>query len=126
MARPARRIDRDPHASIAAPGNPGARASYADFPTTKDIMPSPDASLAAAFEQAVAQSKTLPERPDNLTLLKMYALFKQASEGDVTDEKPGAMDFVAVAKWNAREELRGVASDEAMRRYIDLIKDLAG
>lgn len=89
-------------------------------------MAEPDADLRQRFEQAVAQSKTLPERPDNATLLQLYALFKQASEGDVQDEKPGAMDFVGVAKWNARDALRGVAADEAMRRYIARIAELAG
>jgi len=88
-------------------------------------MSDTDATLKAEFDQAVAQSKSLPERPDNATLLKMYALFKQASEGDVREERPGALDFVALAKWNARSELTGLASDEAMRRYIALVRDLA-
>jgi len=85
-----------------------------------------DAALQAQFEQAVAQSKNLPERPDNASLLKLYALFKQAGEGDVTDDRPGAMDFVALAKWNARDQLRGTSPAEAMGRYIALIEDLKG
>ena len=83
-----------------------------------------DATLQAEFEQAVAQSKTLDQRPDNASLLKLYALYKQASEGDVSGERPGALDFVALAKWNAREELRGTSAAEAMRRYIRLVEDL--
>jgi diazepam-binding inhibitor (GABA receptor modulating acyl-CoA-binding protein) len=89
-------------------------------------MTQPDASLQAAFDQAVTQSKSLSERPDNASLLQLYALFKQASEGDVTGEKPGAFDFVALAKWNARAELRGTGRADAMRRYIDLVERLRG
>ncbi len=87
-------------------------------------MPQADATLQTQFEQAVARSKTLPERPDNATLLRLYALFKQASEGDVDAERPGALDFVALAKWNAREQLRGTSAADAMRSYIALIQDL--
>jgi acyl-CoA-binding protein len=87
-------------------------------------MSEPDARLRADFEQAVAQSKNLSERPDNATLLQLYALFKQASDGDVTEPRPGAMDFVGAAKWNARDALRGVSRAEAMRRYIDRVARL--
>ena len=89
-------------------------------------MSEPDSKLHAQFEQAVAQSKTLSERPDNATLLQLYALFKQASEGDVQEARPGAMDFVGAAKWNARDQLRGVSRTEAMRQYIDQIARLKG
>jgi acyl-CoA-binding protein len=85
-----------------------------------------DSQLQARFDSAVAQSKNLSERPDNASLLQLYALFKQASEGDVRDPQPGAMDFVAAAKWNARDALRGVDRSEAMRRYVELVERLAG
>jgi len=80
--------------------------------------------LQLAFERAVAQSKLLSQRPDNATLLQLYALFKQASEGDVGDERPGALDFVAAAKWNARDALRGLSAAEAAQRYIALVDGL--
>jgi diazepam-binding inhibitor (GABA receptor modulating acyl-CoA-binding protein) len=90
-------------------------------------MTQPDAALRARFEDAVARSKQLSERPDNLTLLKLYALFKQAEEGDASeDSKPGAMDFVGMAKWNARAALKGVAKDAAMSQYIELVSSLEG
>jgi diazepam-binding inhibitor (GABA receptor modulator, acyl-CoA-binding protein) len=88
-------------------------------------MSAPDPDLEAQFESAVARSKSLSERPDNATLLQMYALYKQATEGDVTEPRPGAMDFVAAAKWNARDALRGLDRAEAMRRYIQLVEGLA-
>ncbi|MBX9868686.1 MAG: acyl-CoA-binding protein, partial [Burkholderiaceae bacterium] len=66
-------------------------------------------SLADQFTQALADSKTLPERPDNMTLLKMYALYKQGSNGDVTGERPGMTDFVGRAKFDAWAELKGTA-----------------
>lgn len=83
-------------------------------------------TLQAAFDQAVADSKNLPERPDNMTLLKIYALFKQASSGDVEGKRPGFTDMVGRAKWDAWDGLKGLSKDEAMQQYIDLITELKG
>lgn len=81
-------------------------------------------SLQAEFEQAVADSKALPERPDNMTLLKMYALYKQGSQGDASGERPGMTDMIGRAKWDAWHALQGTSSEEAMQQYINLIADL--
>ena len=80
--------------------------------------------LNDAFDKAVAASKSLPERPDNMTLLKIYALFKQASAGDVDGKRPGFTDLVGRAKWDAWNELKGQTADEAKQAYIDLIESL--
>jgi len=80
--------------------------------------------LKAAFDQAVADSKNLPERPDNMTLLKIYALFKQGSQGDVEGERPGFTDFVARAKYDAWAELKGQTLEQAQQAYVDLIESL--
>lgn len=82
------------------------------------------ADLTQAFEKAVADSKTLAERPDNMTLLKIYALFKQASVGDVEGKRPGFTDMVGRAKWDAWKALEGTGKDDAMRQYVDLIESL--
>ena len=81
-------------------------------------------SLKDQVDAAVADSKTLPERPDNQTLLKLYALFKQATAGDVEGDRPGMTDFVNRAKWDAWKALEGKSSDEAMQDYIDLVEGL--
>ena len=81
-------------------------------------------TLQAQFEQAVADSKQLPEKPDNMTLLKIYALYKQASSGDVDGKRPGFTDMVGRAKWDAWNELKGQSGDEARQAYIDLIESL--
>jgi len=81
--------------------------------------------LKTQFEAAVANSKNLTERPDNATLLKLYALYKQASAGDNAEPKPGFSDMVARAKWDAWSKLKGKAADEAMQEYIDLIESLS-
>jgi diazepam-binding inhibitor (GABA receptor modulating acyl-CoA-binding protein) len=81
-------------------------------------------SLQADFEQAVAESKSLPERPDNMTLLKMYALYKQGSLGDAQGERPGMTDFINRAKWDAWNGLKGQSQDSAMQAYLDLFNDL--
>lgn len=82
----------------------------------------PDTSQA--FEAAVEQSRALTERPNNATLLRMYALYKQATEGDAPGERPGFADPVARAKWDAWHALTGTASAVAQQQYIDLIATL--
>ena len=81
--------------------------------------------LQAKFEAAVAESKNLSERPDNATLLKIYALYKQASVGDNVDKKPGFSDMVGRAKWDAWNGLKGTSSTDAMQQYVDLIESLS-
>lgn len=81
-------------------------------------------TLQTEFDQALADSKTLTERPDNMTLLKMYAVYKQGSLGDATGERPGMTDFVARAKWDAWNGLKGTSQDVAKKQYIDFINDL--
>ncbi|NGZ85955.1 acyl-CoA-binding protein [Duganella aceris] len=81
-------------------------------------------SLQEQFDQAQADSKNLPERPDNMTLLKIYALFKQASSGDASGDRPGMTDFVGRAKFDAWDALKGTSQDEAKQQYIDLIEEL--
>ena len=83
-------------------------------------------SLQEQFNQAQADSKNLSERPDNMTLLKIYALFKQGSSGDVTGERPGMTDFVARAKYDAWAGLKGTSQEDAQQQYIDLIEELKG
>ena len=83
-------------------------------------------TLQEQFDQAQADSKNLPERPDNMTLLKIYSLYKQASSGDVTGERPGFTDMVARAKYDAWDALKGTSREEAMQRYIDLVEELKG
>jgi acyl-CoA-binding protein len=85
--------------------------------------PIPDA-LQAAFDAAVARSKTLTTRPDNQTLLQLYGLYKQGSAGDVTGERPGMTDVVARAKWDAWQARKGLSRAEAMQAYIDKINTL--
>jgi diazepam-binding inhibitor (GABA receptor modulator, acyl-CoA-binding protein) len=82
------------------------------------------ADLKAQFEQAVKDSKSLPDKPDNMTLLKIYALYKQSSSGDVTEKRPGFSDMVGRAKWDAWNAIKGKASGEAMQEYVDLIESL--
>lgn len=83
--------------------------------------------LITLFEQAVANSKTLAEKPDNDTLLKMYSLFKQATEGDNNESGPAnAFDFVAKFKHEAWAKLKGITKEEAMQQYINLVTQLKG
>ena len=84
------------------------------------------ADLQQQFEQAARDIKTLAERPDNDTMLRLYALYKQGSEGDVKGDKPGFFDFVGAAKYEAWEKLQGVSKDQAQKTYVDLVKKLVG
>ena len=81
-------------------------------------------TLNEQFEQAAADSKNLSERPDNMTMLKLYSLYKQGSSGDVDGKRPGFTDMVGRAKWDAWNELKGQSQDEAKQAYIDLVEDL--
>ena len=83
------------------------------------------ADLKTLFDAAVANSKNLSERPDNATLLKIYALYKQATEGDVDGKKPGFGDMVGRAKWDAWNGFKGTSSEDAKRQYVELIESLS-
>lgn len=80
--------------------------------------------LKTKFEAAVAASKQLPERPSNDVLLQLYALYKQATDGDVEGKRPGFTDMVGRAKYDAWAAVKGTASEAAMTRYIELISSL--
>lgn len=80
--------------------------------------------LAKQFADAQERVKTLPERPDNDTLLELYALFKQGSAGDASGKRPGMMDFVARAKFDQWAKKKGTSKDDAMRGYVALVDKL--
>jgi acyl-CoA-binding protein len=80
--------------------------------------------LATHFQSAVADSKTLGKRPDNDTLLKLYACYKQGSSGDVEGKRPGFTDLVGRAKFDAWAKLKGTPKEAAMQQYIDQVESL--
>jgi len=82
------------------------------------------ATLKASFDAAVAASKQLPDKPDNMTLLKIYSLYKQSTEGDAEGKRPGFTDMVGRAKYDAWAVVKGKSKDEAMQEYVDLIESL--
>ena len=82
------------------------------------------AELESRFVSAQAEAKRLPSRPDDDTLLELYSYFKQATEGDVAGERPGAFDFIGRAKFDAWAARKGVKKDAAMRAYIKLVEHL--
>ena len=80
--------------------------------------------LKKQLDDAVAASKNLSERPDNNTLLKLYALYKQGSSGDAQGERPGITDFIGRAKFDAWSGIAGTSKEDAMRQYVELIESL--
>ena len=82
------------------------------------------AKLEDEFAAAQKDVQDLPERPDNETLLELYSFSKQATEGDVTGDKPGAFDFKARAKYDAWEARKGMKRDVAMKAYVRLVEHL--
>ena len=76
------------------------------------------------FQAAAARSKDFTKRPSNEELLDIYSLFKQATEGDVTGDRPGGFDFKAIAKFDAWADKKGKSKDQAMQEYADLIARL--
>ena len=83
-------------------------------------------AVKAATQQAAKDVMGLSERPDNDTMLRLYALYKQGSEGDVKGTRPGFLDFVGAAKYEAWEKLQGTSSEQAMKKYVDLVQKLVG
>lgn len=81
-------------------------------------------ALKKKFETAVAESKKKTERPSNDVLLKLYALYKQSTEGDCQGKRPGFTDMVGRAKYDAWAELKGTSNEEAMQQYVDLVNSL--
>ena len=84
------------------------------------------ADLKTQFQKAAEDVKKLTERPDNDTMLRLYSLYKQGSEGDVSGPKPGFFDFVGTAKYEAWEKLSGTTPESAMKKYVELVKKLRG
>jgi len=80
--------------------------------------------LKARFEAAAQEVQQLPKRPENDVLLKLYALYKQATEGDVTGGKPGLFPVDARLKYDARSRIKGTSSEAAMQQYIELVEQL--
>ncbi|MEN9569886.1 MAG: hypothetical protein RL172_1117 [Bacteroidota bacterium] len=81
--------------------------------------------LKELFEKAVAESKSLAQKPSNDTLLQLYSLYKQGTAGDVSGEAPSnPFDFVAKAKYNAWQEQKGKSNEAAMQEYINLVAQL--
>ena len=80
--------------------------------------------LKSKFDIAAAEAKTLPAAPAQDVMLKLYALFKQATAGDVTGSRPGFTNMVGRAKYDAWAAVKGVSSDDAMQQYIDLVESL--
>ncbi len=81
-------------------------------------------ALQERFEDAAARVTQLPGRPDNADLLRLYALYKQGSSGDVSGDRPGMIDFVGRAKYDAWADLAGTPRDEAQRGYVELVEQL--
>ena len=80
--------------------------------------------LQQRFAQAKQDVQGLPERPDNDTLLRLYALYKQGADGDVSGDKPGFFDFVGTAKYEAWGKLKGMPREDAQQKYVDLVAGL--
>ncbi|MGZ5246077.1 MAG: acyl-CoA-binding protein [Flavitalea sp.] len=84
-------------------------------------------NLQQQFENAATDSKNLSSRPSNDVMLQLYSLYKQATEGDNTNDEPSnPFDFVAKAKYNAWADLKGKTREEAMQKYVELVDKLKG
>ena len=82
-------------------------------------------SLQTDFHSAVDKTKMFTKRPDNQELLDLYGLYKQATDGDVSGDRPDGFDFKAIAKFDAWEKFKGKSKDEAMTQYVAFVNKLA-
>jgi acyl-CoA-binding protein len=90
------------------------------------VMEARVSDLRKRFEDAAAAVKKLKEDPGNDAKLQLYALYKQGSEGDVAGKRPGFTDMIGRAKYDAWAKTKGMSKDEAMKKYVDLVKSLGG
>jgi diazepam-binding inhibitor (GABA receptor modulating acyl-CoA-binding protein) len=81
--------------------------------------------LGEKFREAKARVEGLSRRPSNDQLLDLYGFYKQATDGDVTGSRPGMLDLVGRAKFDAWAKRKGTSKDDAMKRYIVLVEKLA-
>lgn len=81
-------------------------------------------NIEQKFKIAANEVQRLSERPDNETLLQLYALYKQATDGDISGKRPGFTDFVGRAKYDAWSKLYGTSRDKAMKLYVELVSKL--
>ena len=82
--------------------------------------------LQTQFEKAATGVMELPQRPDDKTLLKLYGLYKQATEGNLKGKRPGFTDVKGRAKYDAWARLRGKSREWAMGEYVKLVEKLLG
>lgn len=80
---------------------------------------------ANTLEEAIALTKRFTSKPSNEELLKLYGLYKQATEGDNMDERPGGFDFVAAAKYNSWLTFKGKSKDDSTKEYIELVNSIS-
>lgn len=85
-----------------------------------------DAELTQSFEAAAREVQGLPHRPSNSDLLELYALYKQAMQGDATGKRPGITSFAARAKYDAWSGMSGMSSAQAMKNYVEKVHQLIG
>ena len=82
--------------------------------------------ITTDFEAAAQRAQQLPGKPSSTVLLRLYALYKQATEGDVRGARPSGFDFKALAKYDAWKSLAGLSPDDARQQYVELVTELAG
>jgi acyl-CoA-binding protein len=119
-----KKILENPSRPVVSRAKLSARQLASIKPSAKEIDMSQD--LQTRFETAQKDVQSLSERPDNATMLQLYALYKQSTQGDVSGSRPGMMDFVGRAKYDAWAGLKGKTRDQAMQAYIDLVTSLQG
>ncbi|MFC6616468.1 acyl-CoA-binding protein [Deinococcus radiophilus] len=80
--------------------------------------------MSTEFEQAQQDVNSLSRKPGNSTLLQLYALYKQGTQGDVTGERPGGFDFASAAKFDAWQAEQGKTPEQAQQEYVSLVREL--
>jgi acyl-CoA-binding protein len=104
--------------------NSGARAALSPRRDLHGQGGDPVSDLKKKFDDAAAAVKKLKDDPGNDAKLQLYALYKQGAEGDVTGKRPGFTDMIGRAKFDAWSKVKGLSKDEAMKKYVDLVKSL--
>ncbi len=80
--------------------------------------------LPAKFADAQERVKKLSKAPSTDDLLELYALYKQATAGDVSGSRPGMLDMKGRAKYDAWAKKKATSKDDAMTKYVAFVDRL--
>ena len=76
------------------------------------------------FLNACQRVEEFYTRLNNSTIRKIYAHYKQATEGDVSGKRPSVLKLRDRIKFDSWSSISGMSKDDAKIAYIELVNNL--